>query len=184
VSCGTALTEENTFPSHAARGSGECRSCRNATQKSARWAKGGKRFIAQEPGKLHTFPKCGCTGILPERGQSNKFAVWMSRASECRVALILRSSTRMAKSGGFQAIDPKTPHSVIRALMEEPNCERCQQPLSWNHFGWGKTPHLHHDHETGEIYGFTHPRCNPNALEIEIDRLKEEIRKLKAAKAA
>jgi hypothetical protein len=69
-----------------------------------------------------------------------------------------------------------TPHAEIRKLMEEPNCERCGEPLSWE-FGAGKTPHLHHNHITGEIYGFTHPVCNAEALEKEIDRLRELLKR-------
>jgi len=42
----------------------------------------------------------------------------------------------------------------------------------------GKTPHLHHDHETGEIFGFTHPVCNPHALQDEIDELRKQVKHL------
>jgi hypothetical protein len=59
-------------------------------------------------------------------------------------------------------------------MMEEPNCERCGEALKWE-FGVGKTPHLHHNHETGEIYGFTHPVCNPQAMEQEIERLRTNL---------
>lgn len=49
-------------------------------------------------------------------------------------------------------------------------------------------PHLHHDHETGKIYGFTHPVCNPYAERKMIIRLRKEIRELRGqsvlAKAA
>jgi hypothetical protein len=64
-------------------------------------------------------------------------------------------------------------------MMAEPNCERCGEPLVWE-FGLGKTPHLHHNHETGEPIGFTHPVCNPRAMEDEIDRLKAVVKKLKS----
>jgi hypothetical protein len=69
--------------------------------------------------------------------------------------------------------------------MDKKLCWRCKQPLEWA-FTVGKTPHLHHNHKTGEIYGFTHPRCNPNALEHEIDELKQRIAELETphAKAA
>jgi hypothetical protein len=64
-------------------------------------------------------------------------------------------------------------------MMAEPNCERCGEPLVWE-FGLGKTPHLHHNRETGEPIGFTHPVCNPRAMEDEIDRLKAVVKKLKS----
>jgi hypothetical protein len=44
-------------------------------------------------------------------------------------------------------------------------------------FERGKTPHLHHDHNTGKLFGFTHNHCNPRALEDEIERLKKELDK-------
>jgi len=68
--------------------------------------------------------------------------------------------------------------------MKAKECWRCKKPLAWI-FGRGKTPHLHHNHNHipntgeiyGEIYGFTHSRCNPNALEQENDELRERVRK-------
>jgi hypothetical protein len=63
--------------------------------------------------------------------------------------------------------------------MAEPDCERCGQPLTWE-FGVGKTPHLHHSHTTGQPLGFTHPHCNPQAMEDEIDRQRDEISSLRA----
>jgi hypothetical protein len=62
--------------------------------------------------------------------------------------------------------------------MRVKECWRCRQPLEWV-FGRGKTPHLHHDHETGEVHGFTHPSCNPKALLHEIDDLRKELAILK-----
>jgi len=127
----------------------------------------------QTPGSFHCFP-CGCSGILPQRGESNKFAKDMfKKVARCRVGFILMLSQHHAKENGCAPIDSQTPHSVIRKLMEEENCCRCHQPLVWA-FGNGKTPHLHHNHESGGIYGFTHPRCNPRALEHEINDLRHE----------
>jgi len=57
------------------------------------------------------------------------------------------------------------------------DCVLCGEPLKWE-FGLGKTPHLHHHHDTGEIIGFAHTVCNPNAEVKEIFRLKEEVKKL------
>jgi hypothetical protein len=62
-------------------------------------------------------------------------------------------------------------------MMEASVCERCKKPLLWD-TNAKKLPHLHHNHETGEIYGFTHPRCNLRALEDEIEHLRKEIRQL------
>jgi len=71
-------------------------------------------------------------------------------------------------------MDSNTPHQNIRKMMEEPNCWRCGQPLNWDKLGMGKTPHLHHNHITGELYGFTHAACNVHAKEEAFDRLYEE----------
>jgi hypothetical protein len=181
--CGILLSRETASPAVVVRGNGLCRKCAAAWQ---RQKLGQKPRNFQTPGGFHTFP-CACSGYLPDkRGHFNKFAKWNSGVDNwaCRIGSILRGSRTSARAGQYVPIDPNTPHAVIRKMMEETNCERCQQTLSWDEFGLGKTPHLHHDHETGEIYGFTHPHCNPFALEIEIDRLKKENRRLRAAKVA
>ena len=96
----------------------------------------------------------------------------------CRVAKIFATNFQDSVKGGFVAINQNTPHSTIRKMMEEKFCWRCGEPLKWE-FGLGKTPHLHHSHKTGEPLGFTHSRCNPNAMEHEIDSLKAEITRLR-----
>src|SRR5271156_3516059 len=182
--CGILISTKNSPPSVVAKGSGKCSRCQLDYEQRKRDLAGCTKRRRQTPGQRHEFP-CGCSGTLPEkRGQSNQFAVASRHGSwSCRVLSILNSSQKLARDFGYAPIDPNTSHSVIRKLMEEPNCERCQQPLSWE-LGAGKTPHLHHDHESGEIFGFTHPRCNPQAMEIEIERLKNENHKLRAAKFA
>jgi hypothetical protein len=132
----------------------------------------------QISGKQFTF-RCGCSGILPKKGKSDQFARWQSKAHQCRVAQILSSSGWHAKRRGHKPVDSTTSHAIIRNLMKLGKCERCGQPLDWNNLGRGKTPNLHHNHETGEIHGFTHPVCNAQALEKEIDKLKEQIRRIK-----
>jgi hypothetical protein len=37
-------------------------------------------------------------------------------------------------------------------------CCFCEQALSWADSK--NSPHLHHDHETGEVFGYAHPVCN------------------------
>jgi hypothetical protein len=184
--CGVVLTLKNACPVVVQRGSGPCKRCSADSQEKRRRRLGIPLVNIQAPGAAHKFP-CGCSGILPEkRGQSSTFAIWGGHGWSCRVKRILISSsfTRRLKVKGYVPIDPDTPHATIRALMEEPNCERCGQPLSWNDLGKGKTPPLHHNNATGEIYGFTHLRCNTEAMEQEIERLKNENRKLRAAKFA
>jgi hypothetical protein len=175
--CSVHLTAKNTSATEAVAGCGQCREC---NRKRMRADYGHEPRNYQHPEGPHTFP-CGCAGILPRRGDVNKFAIRREKYFVCRVLKIVQSSTDDAKYYGYKSIDPNTPHEIIRKLMEEPNCERCQQPLSWKEFGKGKTPHLHHDHESGEILGFTHPRCNPRAVQHEMDRLKNENAQLKTA---
>lgn len=137
-------------------------------------------------GQYHKFP-CGCDGILPENFEEpNKFArikanklarIINKRHFGCRVSYILLQSQLDAKKGKYAPIPLDTPHSVIRKMMEEPNCERCNEPLDWI-FGRGKTPHLHHNHSTGEVYGFVHSHCNHHAVDKEIQRLKSLIRSI------
>jgi hypothetical protein len=181
--CGVVFSSENTAPSILEKGCGACRACDKEKHRAGRVSRGlppPQYKTPQASQAPHTFP-CGCVGMLPERGQSNRYAKWCSSAWRCRVTCIIRGNNNEARSGNYAPIDRDTPHSAIRAMMEEPNCERCGLPLSWEIFSNATTPHCHHNHQTGEIYGFTHPRCNPNALEIEIDRLKDENALLKAA---
>ena len=89
------------------------------------------------------------------------------------------NSVNVAKRGNYKPIE-NTPHSVIRELMNKDVCVLCGKKLTWA-FGLSKTPHLHHDHETGKIIGFTHPVCNPFALQNRIFELEAEVAFLKAA---
>jgi len=158
--------------------SGLCAACRRKRDIRDSRKQGAKPLNIQVPEKLHTF-SCGCVGILPKKGEQNKFAMWVQKAGfRCRAQVILLSSKQSAKKNGHRPISASTPHKTIRFFMEKSKCERCDESLIWE-FGFGKTPHLHHDHKTGEIYGFTHPKCNVFAMEREISRLRKQIRKFK-----
>lgn len=134
------------------------------------------KYGKQKAGERFTF-LCGCSGVLPRLGLNNWFAGFNGKGFICRVARILSKSQYVAKKLKYQPIAVDTSHAAVRAMMLKPNCERCHQPLDWNdNFVPGQIPHLHHNHHTGEIYGFTHHRCNAKALEQEIDSLREELR--------
>ena len=155
---------------------GRCRECKNEYHRDlSRISRGSQPRNRQEPCAAHRFP-CGCSGVLPRHGERNMFAVSTGSVFICRILAILNMSQHAAKRGGHKPIPKPIPHAVIRKMMDDPNCERCGQPLVWE-FGMGKTPHLHHNHETGEPLGFTHPVCNPQAMENEIDRLKALLKK-------
>jgi hypothetical protein len=176
--CGISLLKENCTSIRFKTGHGLCNECQKYDNR-ARYGYEPKNY--QLPEHQHNF-SCGCSGILPTRGKSNKFAIYSLTKKYwcCRVLRILWASINAAKKRGYKSMDPATPHSVIRNMMEEPNCERCKEPLNWKDLGLGKTPHLHHQHFTsepyGKIYGFTHAHCNPQALENEVDLLHEEAR--------
>ena len=118
---------------------------------------------SQIPGEPHIFP-CGCRGVLPlHTGESNLFACGIGRTFSCRISQILVSSNHWARQLKHVPVNRKTPHSLIRRMMGRPNCVLCGGPLSWSVFRTGETPALHHNHGTGEIYGFTHSQCNLSA---------------------
>ena len=131
----------------------------------------------QKAGEFHKFP-CGCEGVLPKnRGESNLLAksnknTVRTRSWVCRILQILRSSKRVAEEQGYKPI--KATHGEIRELMKDNKCWLCKNELVWE-LGKGSTPHLHHDHESGKVYGFTHSRCNPRALQNEIIRLRKRL---------
>jgi len=171
--CAFILTVNNSSASVARRGTGMCRSCHLVYQRNMRRNMPQNR---QVPGNTHLFP-CDCTGTLPsERRKTNIFAVWGGRHWGCRASEIIRASRATAKKWLYKPINPSTSHSCIRKMMEERNCYFCLKPLKWE-FGVGKTPHLHHNHDTGEPYGFSHARCNMRAIEHEIARLRYRLSK-------
>jgi hypothetical protein len=102
----------------------------------------------------------------------NKMLKWFC----CRVSTILTHSSVKAKKHGYAPIPSDTQHAVIRKMMDEP-CWFCGGWLPWV-LGQSTTPHLHHDHKTGEPLGFAHPRCHTAARSGEIDRLKRENEQL------
>jgi hypothetical protein len=170
--CKLPLTKQNTSPSQLIKG-GYCRVCATECNRIRR---GNKPRNFQTPGSNHTFP-CGCSGILPQvEPEANKFVRVMAKIWYCRVASILGAGVQSAKRGGYKPVSLNTPHAAIRKMMEATTCWRCGEALLWD-LGRSKTPHLHHNHRTGEPLGFTHGRCNPQILELEIDRLKEELAK-------
>jgi hypothetical protein len=138
--------------------------------------------VVKTPGKMWWF-SCGCSGILPQKGESNALVVWRGNGARratwlCRVTQILVSGCAKGKERGYIAIKNNTPHALIRELMKANMCWRCKKPMKWI-FKSGQTPHLHHNHDTGKIYGFTHPHCNPLALEHQIDEMRDEITRLR-----
>jgi hypothetical protein len=173
--CGATLTEVNTWRCFWINRVSLCRICANRESRKRRWRRGATPRNVQTPGKQHTFP-CGCSGILPKYGKSNLFAVVTTNKNfVCRITRLFASG-RWAKTRGYAPIDSTTPHSVIRKMMKQ-NCVLCGDPLVWA-LGSGKTPHLHHDHSTGEAFGFAHPRCNTTELQNRVLELKAECRRL------
>lgn len=174
--CGEKLTVDNSSPS-VRRNSGRCTKCSLDLQRK-RLGQEPARY--QVPGQKYTFP-CGCSGILPNTGESNMFAMQRSSGNHrCRVAHIINMSGQKARIGRHAPIPPNTPHSDIRELMLNLKCTMCGEVLDWTNLGLGKTPHLDHSHSTGEILGFTHAKCNPHALEVRVRQEVVRVRQLEA----
>lgn len=131
--CGVKLLKSTARPSIYLRGAGFCRLC---TLQADRARHGGRKpFNTQHPGQFHTFSTCQCSGILPESGGENKLAARRHSGFMCRISRILGSSIQAAKEHKHKPVDPNTPHSVIRTLMDNPNCVRCGEPLDWSRIG-------------------------------------------------
>ncbi len=180
-SCGDELTASNSYASR--KTGGHC--CIPCHKREKKIREGQKDRNCQIPNSLHTFP-CGCIGVLPALKSANQFARSVTRSVPsspgfiCRVGGILSSAQINARRSGYMPIPIATLHVVIRQLMAVATCWLCKEPLIWpTVYALGHTPHLHHNHETGEIYGFTHPKCNPRALEKEIEMLRSELRRVK-----
>ena len=157
-----------------------CSSCQKEKSANRRRLQGKPLARRKNFGQIYVFP-CGCSGTLPNRGESTQFVTWNRFTGfACRARVIIQSSKGSAKQYGYKHIDAS--HSVIRSLMVNSDCIQCGQPLSWS-FQMGKTPHLHHNHETGQPIGFAHLRCNVYEMQQEIHRLLEENRQLKSSLA-
>ena len=98
----------------------------------------------------------------------------------------------MARRRGYLPIDPTTPHSVIRAAMNAKTSWGSDEAMDFDaELKHGRAPHAHHNHVTGEFYGFMLAKRNPHAEMTAYDRLydeniqlKEVIRKFTATKVA
>ena len=78
-------------------------------------------------------------------------------------------SKRRAKKAGYAPINIDI-ESVIKLMKEAQVCVGCEQPLDWQA---ARKPCLHHNHETGEVIGFVHNKCN--WLEGLINRLGYDL---------
>lgn len=185
--CGVLLSPENATPYSLLKGKAHwCRKCKVSYGQLKRREYGVKPMKHQRRGEPFTFA-CGCAGILPQKG-SNGFAILKKKngrdAFSCRVHAIISGSQRRARDGGYEPIPKNTPHAEIRQLMQEPNCVICRKPLLWE--SGTRSPHMHHDHFTGKIFGFSHLNCNyrisekENRLLIQENiRLRQEIYRLR-----
>jgi hypothetical protein len=50
------------------------------------------------------------------------------------------------------------PEELVNLRRKSDTCFFCEQTLSWSNPK--NSPHLHHDHDTGEVFGYAHPVCN------------------------
>lgn len=172
--CGTKLILKSAGRGVVLRKSGLCFKC-DLNYNRKRYNRKPREF--QYVGKKHIFP-CGCSGLLSDT--SNAFACrtqtgvksWM-----CRISSIIGSINKCSKKLKFQGIDSDISHNIIRKMMALP-CFYCNGPLNWSDLGANKTPHLDHDHKTGEIRGFAHARCNFHTFKETTDRLKKKLQKL------
>lgn len=174
--CAVRLTNKNSYPSGVT-----VRLCRICERMLSRTRRGQKPRNIQRPRKFHRFI-CGCSGILPNLGKQNRFATHNSKSTgvgfACRAGALLSTSKHVARRNGYKPINQMTPHSAIRRAMDSDVCVLCGATLQWK-FGLGKTPHLHHDHETGELIGFAHPTCNMPEAKTRMKQLLQENIKLR-----
>lgn len=71
----------------------------------------------------------------------------------------LRVARRDAAKNGWVA--PSITAEALLGLMRlSENCVACGKPLDWNTQDKGVFPSLHHNHDTGEVLGYTHNICN------------------------
>jgi hypothetical protein len=140
------------------------------------------KFI-QHPNTEFRFP-CGHKGILPDFGCGNDFARWHKVSKPrggywcCQACsdnyyrgvgpeglltwakMIIHGGKRQARLGGYKPLKI-TPEELISLRVKAKFCsDGCGEELKWCTDGRFKNPHLHHDHMTGEVYGFVTKKCN------------------------
>lgn len=106
----------------------------------------------------HNKPKSICVdckgaGICEHNLQRRGCRVCDPLACAKRVLLCAK---RTAKDRNHKA--PKiSPQEYLLLKEKSANCFACASPLDWTS---SIRPHLHHSHETGEVFGFCHGICN------------------------
>jgi len=140
--------------------------------------------ISQHPGEEFLF-SCGHKGVLPELGIGNDFAIWSKQPNRlrggswycraCQVAQvrgagssglrgwakhILLTLRRVAKIHGYTEAKIAIDELVSLRLGSLYCSDGCGQKLKWCIDGSFRNPHLHHDHKTGQVYGFITMNCN------------------------
>jgi hypothetical protein len=145
----------------------------------------GGRKIVQSPGKKYCFP-CGHAGIFPELGFNNDFVRWRKHSRPhshggywvCKVCgynyrhgtgltgmsgwakSLISTSRKEAQLDGYQ-MAKITPEELAVLRKNAAYCaDGCGQKLKWCTDGSFRNPHLHHNHKTGEVYGFVTKYCN------------------------
>lgn len=144
--------------------------------------------VKQHPNKLYKFTKCGHEGLLPELGVSNNFAhwtkntyprggTWRCRACERRSAreygfgigpagmlgwakALIAKNRRGALKHGYEPICITAKDLVILREKSKYCADGCGQKIIWSTGGTFGNAQLHHNHETGLVYGFVISRCN------------------------
>lgn len=106
----------------------------------------------------------GCAECFREYSRcehcSRKFVCWYCSPNGW-ARNVLRNQRKNAHAGHFAPPDI-TPEALVklRRQAEQSRCcwfSLCNCELNWSS---GDSPDLHHDHGTGEVYGFVHHRCN------------------------
>ncbi len=145
----------------------------------------GGRRVLQFPGKEFCF-SCGHRGILPELGVGNDFVRWHKHSRPhvhggywcCKTCSndyhrgisssglygwaksIINASRKQAKLRGHEMVKISPEELIILRLNSIYCSDGCGQKLLWCTDGSFKNPHLHHNHKTGEVYGFVTKVCN------------------------
>ncbi len=72
---------------------------------------------------------------------------------------IIRVSCRRAQKSGYEPANITLEKLIELRKNAIYCCDGCGQKLIWDKVNT-KNPHLHHNHKTGEVYGFVTPQCN------------------------
>lgn len=90
---------------------------------------------------------------------------------------VISTSKRKARKHKHQSASI-TPEQLVSLRVSSTHCcDGCGKKLDWFAVGTTRKPHLHHDHKTGKVHGFSAPWCNRSEgfIRRDLEEMKDSV---------